>query len=142
VKVPGGCGSAEIAGDSIYMTMSLRNVGTGIAVLDRWYLHLDSLDQSIEHGDPEHFRRLTRDLVVGPGDRGFWQGAIRDRDDADYERLRAVIEERRTFRIELLYNDGEGGQRMISLFSLIPRPSGDWLVTAARHWNLDRADPR
>jgi hypothetical protein len=31
---------------------------------------------------------------------------------------------------------------MITLFSLIPRPSGDWLATAARHWNLDRADPR
>ena len=142
VKVPGGCGSAEVVGDVIYMTMSLRNVGTGMAVLDRWNLHFEPIERPIEHGDPAGFRRLTRDLVVGPGDRGFWQGAIRDREDTEFDALRKIIDARETFRIELLYNDGEGGQRMISLFSLIPRPSGDWLVTAARHWNLDRADPR
>jgi hypothetical protein len=142
VKVPGGCGSAEVVGDDIYLTMSLRNVGTGIAVLDRWNVHFEGADRPLDHGDPHDFRRLTRDLFIAPNDRGYWQGAIRDRADPQYDQLREIVASRQTFRIELLYSDGEGGQRMISLFAVIPRPSGDWLVTAARHWNLDRADPR
>ena len=48
--------------------------------------------------------------------------------------------------IELLYSDHEGGQRTISLFSVTPREAGDdpsrWLCSVARHWNLDRPDPR
>lgn len=40
----------------------------------------------------------------------------------------------------------EGGQCTISRFSLFPREDSEgrraWLAAVARHWNLDRADPR
>lgn len=142
VKVPGGCATAEVVGDAIYLTMALRNVGNGLAVLDRWSLFLDPVEHGVDHHDPEAFRRLTRDLFVAPSDRGFWQGAIRDVDDPDFAPARDAIEARRPFRVELLYGDYEGGQRVITLFSVIPRPDGGWLLSAARHWNLDRPDPR
>jgi hypothetical protein len=38
-----------------------------------------------------------------------------------------------------------GGQRAISLLSLMPFFAGEerkWLAVVSRHWNLDRADPR
>jgi len=142
VKVPGGCGTAEFVDDAIYLTMSLRNVGNGMAVLDRWKLRVESVDPYAEHQDPDTFRRLSRDLFIPPSDRGFWQGAIRDSSDPDFAPVRDAIESRRAFRLELLYGDYEGGQRVITLFAFVPRPDGAWLVTAARHWNLDRADPR
>jgi hypothetical protein len=43
--------------------------------------------------------------------------------------------------IDLLYGDAEGGQRVISRFTLTP---GDamWLASPSRHWNVDRPDPR
>ena len=44
--------------------------------------------------------------------------------------------------IDLLYGDHEGGQRMISRYVLLPRDDGGWLASAARHWNVGRADPR
>jgi len=42
----------------------------------------------------------------------------------------------------VLYGDLEGGQRFISRFSLTPRDDGGWLVSVARHWNVDGPDPR
>ena len=34
--LPGGQGAAEVTRDAVYLAMSLRNVGTGIAVLHGW----------------------------------------------------------------------------------------------------------
>ncbi len=60
--------------------------------------------------------------------------------------LAAAIQARHWFAIELLYSDHEGGQRTVSLFSVTPRDAADdpdqWLCSVARHWNLDRPDPR
>ena len=45
--------------------------------------------------------------------------------------------------VYILYGDHEGGQRTISLFGLVPVETTDsWLGSSARHWNLDRPDPR
>src|SRR5206468_318779 len=35
-RAEGGRGTAEVADGVIYLTMSLRNVGAGVAVLDSW----------------------------------------------------------------------------------------------------------
>jgi hypothetical protein len=44
--------------------------------------------------------------------------------------------------VHLLYGDHEGGQRTISRFVFNSREEGQWIVVVARHWNLDRPDPR
>ena len=45
--------------------------------------------------------------------------------------------------VDVLYGDHEGGQRVITRFGMTPRPDGgSWVVSAARHWNVDRDDPR
>src|SRR5437667_9968365 len=38
VKVEGGRAVVEVAEESIYIAIALRNVGSGLAVLDRWDL--------------------------------------------------------------------------------------------------------
>jgi hypothetical protein len=142
-RVPGGGAIAEVGDEAIYLVMSLRNVGSGIAVLDRWSVYPERLTGETGHGDPETFYRLTRDLYIPPTDRGFWQGALRDPSDPAFAQVRETIEARRPFTIDLLYGDYEGGQRMVSRFAVIPMASADgWVASSSRHWNLDRHDPR
>jgi hypothetical protein len=142
VKVGGGRAVAEAAEEAIYLAIALRNVGNGLAVLDRWDLHPDRATGEVAIPEPSGFRRLTRDIYVPAGDLGFWQGAYRDRSDPHFAAAHAAITERRPVTIDLLYGDHEGGQRTISRFVLIPTEEGDWMASISRHWNLDRADPR
>jgi hypothetical protein len=144
-KLSGGRVSVELVDGNLYLAMSLRNVGAGIAVLQGWHPTLEPRPAPLRT-ELDQFRRQTRDLYVPAGGIGFWQGAVRDGDDAFYAGLVAVIQERRRFAIELLYSDHEGGQRTVSLFSVTPRDARDdpdqWMCSVARHWNLDRPDPR
>jgi len=142
LRVPGGRAVLEVNPDAIYLAMSLRNVGSGIAILDRWWLFPERVLGDVPHEDPEQFRRLTRDLYIPPSDRGFWQGAFREASDPIFEPTREAIEARRPITVDLLYGDYEGGQRMISRFALMPSSGDDWLVSVGRHWNLDRPEPR
>lgn len=143
LKVLGGHAGAEVTDDVIYLAMALRNVGSGLAVLDRWDLRPDQHPgQAGQYRDPATFRRLTRDLYVPSGDVGFWQGALRDGDEPIFAPVRTAIEERQTVAIDLLYGDHDGGQRTITRFHLIPAHDDQWLVSVSRHWSLDRAQPR
>ncbi len=44
--------------------------------------------------------------------------------------------------VDVLYGDLEGGQRVISRFSMLPRQDGGWLTGVSRHWSIDGVDPR
>lgn len=155
IRAEGGRGVAEVTDTVIYLGIAVRNVGTGMAVLHGWSVRIDEIRQRgatlepgarlppIEHLAPDAFRRLTRDLYIPSGDQGMWQGALRDPSDPLFATIRDAITAHEALAIELLYGDGEGGQRTISRFSLVPRgEDGEWLATVSRHWNLDRPDPR
>ncbi|MCU1495790.1 MAG: hypothetical protein JWO62_3554 [Acidimicrobiaceae bacterium] len=141
VKVNGGHAAFEVGEDAIYLVIALRNAGSGIAVLHGWSFHPDRLLGDTGHADPSDFRRLSRDIYVPAGDVGFWQGAFRDPTDPAFAAARDAADQRKMVTIDLLYGDHEGGQRMISRFTLMPA-SDSWLASVSRHWNLDRADPR
>jgi hypothetical protein len=143
VRVDGGAGTAELVADAIYLTLSVRNAGNGIAILHGWRV-APSSDAMARSDAPklDSFRRLTRDLYIAAGDHGFWQGAIRDRNDADWDVAASAITARERLVIDVLYGDHQGGQRVISRFILLPREDDQWLASVARHWNVDRPDPR
>jgi hypothetical protein len=148
LRVPGGQGAVEATPDVVYLAMSLRNVGSGLAVLDSWHVstRAEAAPQGVDHAPPEEFRRLTRDLYVPPGDIFFWQGALRDNTDAMFDEISRAAKDERALTIELLYGDEEGGQRTITRFALLAHQPQDgetvWLATVSRHWNIDRNDPR
>src|ERR1700677_954184 len=59
LRVPGGRAVAEVTEDAVYLAMALKNVGRGLAVLDRWdFTPERRLDPAQHHRDPEEFRRL------------------------------------------------------------------------------------
>jgi hypothetical protein len=141
-RLSGGGATAETTDGNVYLAMSLRNAGSGVAVIHGWHLGLQDLHDPHPHAEPEEFRPQTRDLYVPGGAVGFWQAAIRDPDDPEYAGLVDAVRSPRIFTIELLYTDHEGGQRTIGRFVLAPRGDSQWLCSMVRHWNLDRPDPR
>lgn len=143
---PGGGGIAEVTDQAVYLAFGVRNAGAGIAVLHGWYLYpeMEMMGAASTNRAPlDQFHMLTRDLYIPPNDIGFWQGALREPSSPDFVAARDAINARERLVIDVLYGDHEGGQRVITRFSMTPREDGDgWMVSAARHWNIDRADPR
>jgi hypothetical protein len=126
----------------IYLASSLRNAGSGLAVLHGWRFHPRDM-RADDRPDPAGFTAQTRDLYVPAGDAGFWQGAFRDPSAPAYDAALEAIKAREPVTVDLLYGDFEGGQRVITRFVL--RPAGHdetWISSATHHWNVDRPDPR
>jgi hypothetical protein len=138
----GGEGAAEASSEAVYLAISVRNAGTGIAVLHGWCFYPERLVGGGTPPPPEEFSRLTRDIYVPAGDVGFWQGTFRDPAAPEFAAASAAIAARTPLTVDILYGDHEGGQRTISRFGLLPRDDGGWIAAAARHWNVDRDDPR
>jgi hypothetical protein len=152
-RLGGGRAILQSSGDVVYLAMSLRNVGSGLAVLHGWRAQpaaaiLASAPEQAASGmtrpDIDDFRSQRRDLYVPSGDISFWQAAIRESEDSDKAALVEVIERAQSLMIDLLYGDHEGGQRTISRFLVtqLPGDQSDWVCSVVRHWNLDRDDPR
>lgn len=176
-KLPGGSGIGGIRSvngvETVYLALSLHNAGSGLAVIHGWRFYPERpLGTDQQHPPPEDFRPNFRDLYIPVNGTGFWQAAYRDTGDEEYPAAVEIIKARRPMGIDLLYGDYEGGQRVITRFSMTPRdpagaslsrggggaPAGGdpapgdgpghgdqdglWLPSVVRHWNIDRPDPR
>jgi hypothetical protein len=142
ISLGGGKAHAAVDGDVIYLAISVRNVGAGIAVLQGWSLIPAQADSSVAFPELDGFRRQSRDLYVPPNDVGFWQAALRDTGEDLYDQMLAAITEGRIFMVELLYSDHEGEQRAMTRFMLSPKQDSLWVASVTRHSNVDRDDPR
>jgi hypothetical protein len=140
VRVGGGAATLEVADGVVYMAISVRNVGTGLAVMHGWHVEV-GVQPQLTHPPLEDFTTQTRDIYVAPGDIGFWQGALRDPAAARFMAVANAVEAGDPMMLSVLYGDWEGGQRVISQFAL-RRANGKWLTSTGRHFNVDRPDPR
>ena len=138
---PGGQGAAKATDEAVYLAIAVRNVGTGIAVLHGWHFFPEWPTASRDPTPLEDFTLLTRDIYIAPADVGFWQGSFRDPRSEGYREARAAIEASQRVSIDVLYGDFEGGQRVVSRFSLTPRED-NWYASVGFHWNIDRPQPR
>ncbi len=144
VGAEGGRAVAELAEGVVYLAISLRNVGSGIAVCQGWTVFLadDAVTRS-SHTRLEDYRLQARDLYIPAGDIGMWQGALRNPEDPMRIRIADAIEQRQPLMVELLYSDLVGRERTISRFTVSPVPTNDaWLAGLVRHWFLDWDGPR
>jgi hypothetical protein len=134
--LPGGT-AIVLQEDGVSMlAISLRNIGSGTAFIQGWYLRRGFKTGDVPHADPDQFQSQRRDLYISPGDTGFWQGAIRDPDDPLNKEVAAAIAEDDWLIAELLYSDQEGGRRFVTRFSM-RREEDHWYPVAGRHWTLD-----
>ena len=143
LMLPGGHGVAEASDEAVWLAISVRNVGTGIAVMHGWRFAPEFV---LSHGDDspnlDEFTRLTRDLYVAIGEEGFWQGTFRDPSSPEFAAAKAVADDHRPFTVQILYGDVEGGQRMVTRFAMTPRTDEGWIAAVTRHWYVDTPDPR
>jgi hypothetical protein len=142
VTVPGHGGAIQLANGNVYMAIALRNGGAGLAVIHGWRAQVRDRTDSVKP-DLAEFRRQQRDIYIPAGDTGFWQGAIRDSTDPDYEMLCRAIDDGARVLVDILYGDHEGGQRTIGRFGISPWEGREGeRAEAVRYWNVDLDDPR
>jgi hypothetical protein len=143
----GGRGGAEFDNGVVYLGISVRNAGQGIAVLHGWRFE-PSWQIDPPRPDPDTFRHQGRDILIAPGDVGFWQGAFRESNDPQYDEAVSAVksdDDELGLTVDLLYGDNDGGQRVISrmmLRGIVRNEERMWLASVVRHWNVDRPDPR
>ena len=140
LTVDGGMGALEVAGDVVYLAVSIRNVGTGLAMLHGWYVTV-GLQTDRSHPPVEKFTTQNLDIYVASGDDGLWLGALREPAASIFQAVTDAVKAGEPVVINLLYGDLEGGQRVITQFTL-RNADKRWLAQATRHFNVDRADPR
>jgi hypothetical protein len=150
VRLDGGRGTVDFDDGTgvVYLAISLRNAGQGIAVIHGWRF-LAGREDNPPRPDPAAFRVQGLDLAIGPNDIGYWEGAFRDSADPQFgDAVEAAKEDGGLVSVDLLYGDQDGRQRVITRVMLrrIVYENADspqtWLATVVRHWNLDRPDPR
>jgi len=148
VSVPGH-GAAAVARDgAVYLSIALRNGGSGLAVLHGWRARARA--DVNEAPDPDDFVRQQLDIYIPAGDSGYWQGALRDRSAPGYEEVRTALMTEQPVQIDLLYGDHEGGQRAIVRFLLAEWPADDGetpipetkRATLLRYFSVDGSNPR
>jgi hypothetical protein len=136
LTVAGGGAALEADGAAVHMAVSVRNVGTGLAILEGWHL-VAGLPGERSHPPLGDFTSQIRDIYVAPGDYELWLGALVDPAAGRFQAVAAAIEAGEDLTLSLLYGDFEGGQQMISQF-VLRRANERWLSTSGRHYNVDR----
>lgn len=125
-RLPGGSGIGEIRSvdgvETVYLALSLHNAGSGLALIHGWRFYPERPHGTEQqHPAPEEFRTNFRDLYIPVNGTSFWQAAYRDSEDEEYATAVEAIKARRPVGLDLLYGDYEGGQRVITRFSMTPR---------------------
>jgi hypothetical protein len=144
VSAGGGRAVAEHLDGRIFLAISLRNVGAGIAVCQGWVARggLGTSRVLPSHASEDEFRLQTRDMYISAGDVGMWQGALRDPDDPVRASIADAIDAREPITVELLYSDQIGRQRTITRFAIVPVGDDSWLASMLRNWYLEWDGPR
>jgi hypothetical protein len=142
VVLQGARAVVEVVDGVVYLAMLVRNVGSGMAIIESWEPFPGQRSSRDAWGNIEDFRAQTRALWIAPGDVAFWQGALRDETDSLQKAVASAVADG-AVTVDLLYLDHEGGQRTVSRFSLIRRETheqvgGDESADAAA--GVDAAD--
>ncbi|MGZ4237786.1 MAG: hypothetical protein ACXVFQ_05855 [Solirubrobacteraceae bacterium] len=144
IHLQGHAGTIELQRENLYMAIGVRNGGTGLALVHGW--RIEVADQTGNRPrSTDELRRQQRDIYIPPGETGYWQGAIRNRSDPDYDQIRSAMRSRARISVDLIYGDYEGGQRTIARIGLTKDDDAqrdDYRAEVGRYWNIDGIDPR
>jgi hypothetical protein len=141
VTLRGGQAAVEELDGNIYLAMQVRNVGNGVAVIEGWQPFGTLRLGGSETLRTEHFRHQTRSLWVPPGDRAFWQGALRD-PGSDLQQAISAGVASGELGVDLLYRDHEASQWTVSRFSMIRDDDGErWWASMNLHRPYEGVPP-
>jgi hypothetical protein len=135
LQVPGGRATLEITPTVAYLGLSVRDIGTGPAVIDAWDILASSREDRRPVGD---YHPLTRDLYVAAGACGYVQIAARDPTAPEYQALAGAERDHQPFAVDVLYSDIDETQHHIIRIALNPPPGTQedgrvWALSEVRH---------
>ena len=117
LRVTGGAATLEVADGVVYMVISVRNVGTGLAVMHGWHVEVSVQPQQthpplegLHHPEPRHLRGTRRHRILA--------GSVARSATDHFKAVAAAVEAGDPMMLSILYGDWEGGQRVISQFAL------------------------
>ena len=141
IAAAGGRAAVEIIDGNVFIVLSLRNVGSGIAVLHGGKVYpVRQMAASPESPPLDEFRVLRRDIYIPPKSIGFWQIAFREEEEERAAIMSGI--EYGYLMADVLYGDFEGGQRAVTRLGIAREEDGAWHLTSVRHWQVDRDEPR
>src|SRR5437868_2456465 len=79
-ELPGAQALAAAHEGNVFLGVSVRNVGAGLAVLEGGYVYPEFLRADPPHADPDDCKFLQRDLYVPAGGTGYWQAGVGHQD--------------------------------------------------------------
>ena len=143
LQVPGGRATLEITPDVAYLGLSVRDIGTGPAVIDAWDILETPRDERRPVGE---YHALARDVYVAAGACGYVQIAARDVTAPAYQALARAGRDHQPFSVDVLYSDIDETQHHIVRIGLTSMPGGDekghvWALNEVRHWTVDEGHP-
>jgi hypothetical protein len=138
IQVPGGRATLEVTPTAAYLGLSVRDIGTGPAVIVGWDLVSTTRDERHPLRD---YHLLIRDLFVPAGACGYVQIAARVTTEPAYQALARAERDPQPFAVDVLYSDIEGTEHHVVRMVLNPKPGGDqdghaWALSEARHWTV------
>jgi hypothetical protein len=138
----GAGGAIEVTDDAVYIAAAVRNVGTGIAILQGWHTFGERTLGIQSHAELKEFTMLTRDIYIPAGDLGFWQGALRDPASPTFTQVADTVRARNPIVFDILYSDLHGSQQTITRLSLSPVAEDRWIGAVGRHWTVEEPHSR
>jgi hypothetical protein len=135
--VRGGSAVVEMQDGNIYFAIPVRNVGNGIAVLRSWNVVTGEIHANDEYSNVDDYRQLSRDLYIPSGGTGFWQGAMREADDAQRRDVEGAISDGGMV-VDVFYQDQFGGHPAVTRFRLRHLNDGEWFCSVVRHFRVPR----
>ena len=146
IRLEGGQASVELVDGSIYLAISLRNVGPGLAVTFGWSIFTDLALNDVPHREPEAFRTQTRDLYIAPARHrllaGRHPGAWTTRTTPNCAGTSAKPNRSPSTCSMATTKAGSGRSPASASTPFHVDDGAKWFPSVARHWNLDRPDPR
>ena len=158
LRLRGHGGAIAVGRDAVYLALSVRNGGAGLAVIHGWRVKprpgYDTIRDEARVGSTAAAGRVSPPAdrpFVSAGDSGYWLGALRDPAEPIYDIVRRAA---------------TAANVQVDLFTGITRPvsapssASSWRpglrrpsqrgrveqdgkrVIALRYWNVDRDDPR
>ncbi len=143
LQVPGGRATLELTADAAYLGLSVRDIGSGPAVIDAWDILATARDERREVRD---YHPLTRDLYVAAGACGYVQIAVRAPTAPAYQALARAERDHQPFAVDVLYSDIDETQHHIIRIALNRTPGADqdgriWALSEVRHWTVSDGHP-
>lgn len=117
----------------VYLAVSIRNVGSGVAVLHGWHVQA-GLQTQRSHPPLEEFTTQNLDIYVAPDGNGLWLSALRDPAPGLITAPQCWLFSARWLRLSDMTENNAAREVCIWTYWVRPEAEEGFKALLARHW--------